>query len=275
MTKVLRAIRHGWAMTTLAVVAGVGSLYGQQALLYVPAESSNQLWEYAVVSATGDATSLSTQSVTGNQPNVVAVSPNNRFMYVGSGTGQIIAYVVSFDGTLAPVGPPFVNAGSVRGLAAESTGKFLYAANNSGDRIATFNIDQTTGQLTGPAFELSITGSGPRGLVADTSGHLYAALSGTGQVGAFRIEANGSLTSLGNVAAGSSPDRVAVANTGGGSFVYATNFFSDSISVYTVQGSGGLAINTTVSTPSGGRPLGVITDNASKFLIVTLNSSTV
>jgi 6-phosphogluconolactonase (cycloisomerase 2 family) len=271
MTRVLRALRR--AGTALVLASIVGCLYGQ-VLLYVPAETSNELWEYGVVSGTGNLTNFPTQGVTGNQPNVVAVTPNNRFMYVGNATGNIIAYLVNYDGTLSPVGPPFATAGGIRGLAIDSTGQYLYAANSTGNRIVMFRINQTSGALdfANPVNTDLGAGSGPRGLVADAAGHLYAALAGAGTVAAFRVESNGALTALGQVAAGNTPDRLALAN---GTYLYATNYYGQSISIFNVQGSGALALNATptVATPDV-RPYCVAVDNTGKYLIVTLNTIT-
>jgi 6-phosphogluconolactonase (cycloisomerase 2 family) len=255
----------------LATVAG--TLYGQ-VLLYVPTETSNELWEYGIVPGTGAPTSYPTQPVSGNQPTVVAVTPNNRFMYVGNVTGNIIGYLVNYDGTLQQIAPPFANGGAVRGLAVDSTGQYLYASNNTGNAVVMFRINQTTGALdyANPVNTTLAAGSRPRGIVADSAGHLYVALSGTDLVNAYKVESNGALTSLGSVATGSTPDRLALANHSSGTYLYATNFLGSSISVFNVVGGGALSLNTTVTTPST-RPVGITADNTSKFILVTLNST--
>src|SRR6516165_9682465 len=103
MRNSLRTVRHWSAVLGLGLTFSAG-VYGQ-VLLYVPTQASNQLWEYGVTSGTGALTNYPAQS-TSNQPNVVAVTPNNRFMYVGDQDGTIDAFVVNYDGTLTAVGPP-------------------------------------------------------------------------------------------------------------------------------------------------------------------------
>jgi 6-phosphogluconolactonase (cycloisomerase 2 family) len=271
MMSILRVLRLGWAAMLLATVAG--TLYGQ-VLLYVPTETSNELWEYGIVSATGAPTNYPTQSVTGNQPNVVAVTPNNRFMYVGNGTGNIVGYVVNYDGTLTPIAPPFANGSGVRGLAIDSSGRYLYASNNTGNQIVMFRIDQTTGALdyANPVITSLAGAARPRGMVADNSGHLYVVLQGTSLVNAYAIQNDGTLTALSSVATGSTPDRVAIAYHSSGTYLYVTNFLGLSISVYNVLGSGAISLNTTVTTPAS-RPTGIIADNTSKFILVTLQTT--
>jgi 6-phosphogluconolactonase (cycloisomerase 2 family) len=256
------------------------ALYGQ-VLLYVPAETSNQLWEYGITSGTGNLYSYPTQPMAGNQPHAVAVTPNNRFMYVGEQDGTVDAFVVNFDGTLTSVGPPFANSGSVRGIAIDPGGRFLYTADNSGSTLRVFSINQTTGQLTAlPAFTVALgAGAAPRGLTADNAGHIYVALAGAAfnSVGQYSINSStGALTLIAApIAAGTTPERIAVSPNG--QHLYVTNWHpvsGNSISVYSVNsGTGALTANgAPVSTGAASRPLGVTVHNNGQFLIVSLNS---
>jgi 6-phosphogluconolactonase (cycloisomerase 2 family) len=172
----------------LGLTLGAGGMFGQ-VLLYVPAQSSNQVWEYGVTAGTGALTNYPTQGTNGNQPNVVTVTPNNRFMYVGDQDGTIDAFVVNYDGTLTAVPPPFANAGSVLGLGIDPAGKFLYASNATGNEIRVFSINQTTGALTPlPANTVSLgAGTQPRGVAVDNGGHLYVVLTNAGQVAQYNI----------------------------------------------------------------------------------------
>jgi 6-phosphogluconolactonase (cycloisomerase 2 family) len=214
----------------------------------------------------------------GNQPHAVAVTPNNRFLFVGQQDGTVEAFVVNYDGTLTPVGPPFANSGSVRGIAVESTGRYLYTSDNSGSTLRVFSINQTTGQLTSlPAFTVALgSGAGPRGITADNAGHIYVALAGAAfnSIGQYSVNsATGALSMIAApIAAGSTPERIAV--TPGGQHLYVTNYFGSSISVYSVAGSGALTANgAALSTGADSRPFGITVHNNGQFLIVSLNSS--
>lgn len=277
MTSSFRATRQAITVLMLGAMASISTLYGQ-ALLYVPAETSNQLWEYGITTGTGNLTNFPTQPMNGNQANVVAVTPNNRFLYVGEQDGTVEAFVVNFDGTLAPVGAPFANSGSVRGIAIDPGGTFLYTADNAGSSIRVFSINQTTGALTAlPGLTLALgSGAAPRGMTTDNAGHLYVALSGASfnSVGQFSINTTtGALTQIAAaIASGETPERIAV--TPNGQHLYVTNYFGLSISVYSIGGGGALTANgAPVPTGDPSRPLGVSVHNNGQFLIVALNSS--
>jgi 6-phosphogluconolactonase (cycloisomerase 2 family) len=261
----------------LGALTSVAASYGQ-VQLYVPTESSNQLWEYGITSGTGNLFNYPIQPVAGNQPHAVAVTPNNRFMFVGEQDGTVEAFVVNYDGTLTPVGPPFANSGSVRGVAVDPSGRFLYTSDNAGSTLRVFSINQTTGQLTAlPAFTVALgVGAAPRGVTTDNAGHLYVALAGAAfnSVAQYNINsATGALSLIAApVAAGATPERIAV--TPNGQHLYVTNYFGLSISVYSVNsGTGALTANgAAVSTGSPSRPFGVTVHDNGQFLIVSLNA---
>src|SRR5205823_14167467 len=77
------------------------------------------------------------------------------------------------------------------------TGKFAYVANNLSASISSYTVGNNgiVTLLNGTAA----TGSGPNDLAVATEGtvsFLYVVDAGTGTVGAFRINGNGSLTPI-------------------------------------------------------------------------------
>jgi 6-phosphogluconolactonase (cycloisomerase 2 family) len=198
-------------------------------------------------------------------------------MYVGNQDGSIDAFRVNTDGTLVPVGPPLANAGSVSGLAVDSSGQFLYASHSTGLQLRVFSIHQTTGALSsvGANTVTLAAGSLPRGIAIDGAGHLYVALAGLNQVAQFSINSsNGALTSLGaNLATGLTPDRVAV--TPNGAYLYVANYFGHSISIYTIGGGGALSAAGTFATGTPTRPFGLVVHHNGNYLIVAMNSAVV
>ena len=279
MNSFFGAAKRALSVLALGALSGFALLQAQ-GVLYVPAETANQLWEYGITPATGNLTTNPPQPMAGNQPHAVAVTPNNRFMYVGCQDGTVDAFVVNYDGTLTPVGPPFANSGSVRGIAINAAGTFLYTADNAGNTLRVFSINQTTGALTSlPALTVALgAGAAPRGLAADGAGHLYVALSGAAfnSVGQFNINSGtGALTAIAApIAAGLTPERIAV--TPNGQHLYVSNYFGNSISVYSIGGGGALTANgAAVSTGSPSRPLGLTVHQNGQFLIATLNLSSV
>jgi 6-phosphogluconolactonase (cycloisomerase 2 family) len=272
MSRFFRAIRQARAPLALGLLLGASSL-SAQVLLYVPASAAKQLWEYGITMTSGNPYAYPTAGTVGNQPNTVAVTPNNQFMYVGDADGTIDAFKVNYDGTLVAVGAPFANAGGVRGIAIDPTGKFLYASDNPGARIFTFSINQTTGALTSLGNIATPGGAQPRGMAVDNANHLYVAFAALDQVGQYSINSTtGALTQIAApIAAGTTPDRVAV--TPNGQFVYASNQFGDSISIYSVGGGGALSSVGATATGSSSRPLGLAIHPSGTFLIVALSSA--
>jgi 6-phosphogluconolactonase (cycloisomerase 2 family) len=274
MTRLFRSLRQARVPLALGLLLGASSL-SAQVLLYVPANGSNQLWEYGITAGTGNPYAYPVQGTVGNQPNTVAVSPNNQFMYVGSADGTIDAFKVNYDGTLVAIGAPFANAGGVRGIAIEPTGKFLYASDNTGARIFTFSINQTTGALTNLGSIATPGGAQPRGMAVDNANHLYVAFAALDQVGQYLINSTtGALSPIAApIAASTTPDRVVI--TPNGQFVYVSNQFGNSISGYTIGGGGALSANGSASTGTSSRPLGVAINQSGTLLVAALSGATI
>ena len=112
----------------------------------------------------------------------------------------------AIDEDLVAPGVQNTVAVSTNPLSATATpnGKFLYVPNEGGEAISAFKIDPPTGHLTsipGPGgvqnFSTGST-SAPFAIAVDpTSSHLFVALYGINQVGAFSIDSvSGSLTAV-------------------------------------------------------------------------------
>jgi DNA-binding beta-propeller fold protein YncE len=126
-----------------------------------------------------------------------------------------------------------------------------------------------------PAFTLALPGGAqPRGMATDSDGHLFVAFAALDQVGQYSINTStGQLTLLGApLATGTTPDRVEL--TPNGQFVYVSNFFGTSVSIYSHAGAGLTAVGTQ-STGSPSRPLGLVVHQNGAFLVVSLNSALV
>lgn len=279
MKTLLRAARRGSAAAMLAALLGAGASFGQ-VLLYVPAQGGNAVSEHGITTGNGNLTNFPTQTTGANGPTVVAVTPNNRFLYVGHTDGAIVAYAVSSDGTLTAVGPPIANAGSARGLAIEPGGNFLYASNGTGNEVRVFSINQTSGALTPlPALTQALpAASSPRGIETDGAGHLYVALFNGSAIAQFSLNSGtGALSPLtpATVAAPAGPNRIAIKPAGigansGAAYLYVTT--SSNVAAFAIGGNGALSANGAAVVPgSGWAPLGITVHNNGQFLIVTDN----
>jgi 6-phosphogluconolactonase len=157
----------------------------------------------------------------------LTIDPTGKYLYASAtsnGNGAVAAFTINqTNGALTPVpGSPFLTpsyAGcaqfcsvSPSDLAADPSGKYLYAAENIQDSVAGFKIDQTTGSLTNlsgsPYAEGTFdTGNTPKDalrLSIDPSGKfIYVADDEGNDFSVFKLkETTGVLTfagSLGNV----------------------------------------------------------------------------
>ena len=179
-------------------------------------------------------------------PQFLAISPTQGFLYVSNGTaGNISAFAIGSRRHFTELsGSPFsLGAGATAaGLAIDPKGQFLYAADSTNNKIASFNV------AGGP---LAIIGSFPAGTkpvavaVDTTSSFVYSANQGSNDVSAFKA-ASGALTQV----AGSpflvqptgsvgTPQPIFLTVDVSNTFLYVANFGSSSISAFGIKSSDG------------------------------------
>jgi 6-phosphogluconolactonase (cycloisomerase 2 family) len=187
-------------------------------------------------------------SLAAPNPQFMAVSPTQGFLYVSNGAaGNISAFAIGSGGALAELsGSPFpVGAGATAaGLAIDPKGQFLYAADSANNTIASFNI--SGGPLAAVAGSPFPAGTKPVGVTVDnTSSFVYSANQGSNDVSAFKA-ASGALTQV----AGSpfpveptgsigTPQPVFLTVDVSNTFLYVANFGSSSISAFGINSSDG------------------------------------
>jgi 6-phosphogluconolactonase (cycloisomerase 2 family) len=179
-------------------------------------------------------------------PQFLAISPTQGFLYVSNGTaGNISAFAIGTNGALTELGgSPFsLGAGAVAaGLAIDSKSQFLYAADSANNKIASFNV------AGGP---LAAVGSFPAGTkpvavtVDSTSTFVYSANQGSNDVSAFKT-ASGALTQVtgspylvqptGSVG---TPQPTFLSVDPSNTFLYVANTGSSSISAFGIKGADG------------------------------------
>jgi YVTN family beta-propeller protein len=228
-------------------------------------------------------------------PQSITVDPAGKFAYVasfgcnGNSGGYVSMYTINpTTGALASTGPPVPsNDEFTDSVTVDPFGKFAYVA-SSGDvwdidfgSVLTYTINPTTGALTSTTG--GITGTGINGtpeffnsVAVDPSGKFaYAAEGGAFPAGTFGGSSNvamytinattGALASIGTIAAGTSPDSVAVDPSG--KFAYVPNFGSNDVSMYAIDATtGALASIGTIA--AGTSPASVAVDPAGKFAYV-------
>jgi YVTN family beta-propeller protein len=227
-------------------------------------------------------------------PQSITVDPAGKFAYVasfgcnGNSGGYVSMYTINPTsgalsiGSTVPSNDEFTDSVTV-----DPFGKFAYVT-SSGDvwdidfgSVLTYTINPTTGALTSTTG--GITGTGINGtpeffnsVAVDPSGKFaYAAEGGAFPAGTFGGSSNvamytinattGALASIGTIAAGTSPDSVAVDPSG--KFAYVPNFGSNDVSMYAIDATtGALASIGTIA--AGTSPASVAVDPAGKFAYV-------
>jgi 6-phosphogluconolactonase (cycloisomerase 2 family) len=172
------------------------------------------------------------------------MSPNSGALYISTGpSGTIVPFSIGSDGTLTQIGAPIAAGAQMEGIAIDSKGQFLYAADFVNNTISSFTI-QSNGALTPVAGSPFPTHSGPFTLALNGGGtFLFSAEQGAAGVSSFAVN-GGVLTPVagspfGLVASGSPQPSFAIVDTTN-TFLYVANTGTHNITAYTIKPDGTL-----------------------------------
>ncbi|MET0535901.1 MAG: beta-propeller fold lactonase family protein [Steroidobacter sp.] len=242
---------------------------------YVADPGANAIRIYAVGS-TGALTATADGPVnTGGNPQYVAIEPSGRFAYVSiPSTSTIVRYTIdAATGNLTSPAPKTVT-GDVQDLAITPNGKWLIATPAGGTAVRSYPIVASTGAL-GTEVSLDI-GNPISSLAFDASGrfaYITSPAADPADAELFQYEINsqtGALTQLGSTSYGGIGVPTGVAVDPKGMFVFTADSSGDSVSVFSITGSGTLAYRN--STPAGTNPIAITTDYTGDFVRVTTSS---
>ncbi len=246
---------------------------------------------YSINPTTGALTSIGPPVAAEHGPFSAAVHPSGKFAYVadfgdeggGEDVGDVSVYTINATtGALTPTG----TINGVCGIslcepvsvAVDPSGKFAYVANVGGPAptlVSMFTIDATSGALTsigsiaagGSAISVAVDPTGKFAYVVTESNPPGSA----GNVSMYTINATtGALTSIGTIAAGLSPTRIAIDPSG--KFAYVTNPGSNDVSMYTINATTG-GLTSIGLMAAGTRPASVAVHPSAKFAYVTNSGS--
>jgi 6-phosphogluconolactonase (cycloisomerase 2 family) len=252
---------------------------------YVANTGSNTVSTYSIDPSSGAMNLIGSPVATaGIQPDGLAVTPNNSFLYVKSKpssglVGYISAYSIGTNGLLTPLSTPtYTIPGELSAYNPVITpnGAFLYVDyfTNAGSYILAFSIG-ANGLLT----QLGTTPLLPPtllGVVTPNGAFLYGGSWVTsGAVLAFSIGANGLLTQSGTTPLPSGTSAPSEVVTPNGSFFYAFSQSGGGIFGFSIGSNGAL---TPLSGLTGegtypGRGFAYVTPNGSFFYMVAETSS--
>lgn len=272
---------------------GGGGFYASNRIIvvgdyvYTANAGSNNISIFSVNPTSGCLTLMgapvATNGTAGNNGMSLAATPNGTYLYAGSAQSQNITVFKIVSGALSQVGSPVPAGGEPAGMKVSPDGKYLVAALPEGtsgtlNKIAVFNINSTTGALT------AVTGSPFASKGADVSGvdmncastELFVGNStfGATQVDVFNFPpSGGSMTEIsGSPFSGATSPNIqnssVVTLSPDGSELFASNQFSNSITVFTVGSGGSLALvsGSPFADGVGGIPSGLATNQSGTFL---------
>lgn len=216
--------------------------------LYVINRTAETISTFPIAADGTLVTPRTTTQVGGENPRGIAMTPDGRFLYVGTGDpldttpDWVIRFAVRGDGTLTRLGRTRIGAAG-GAMAVSPDGRFLYVPCSASHEVFGFRIGPG-GDLTPVAGSPSFAPDVPIAAAMTPDGrHLYVTDggligSGSHRVSAFDVRADGSLTRLADFTAGASP--VGVAATPDGRHLYVSNLDSDDVSAFTIEPTGRL-----------------------------------
>jgi 6-phosphogluconolactonase (cycloisomerase 2 family) len=215
-------------------------------VLYVANTNSDTVSAFTL--ANGLATAISgSPYLVGRGPVGVTTNAGGNFLYVTNFTdGNVTAFAIdSASGALYAVsGSPFGAGAGALSIAVDPSSTFAYVANQNAGSISSYSIDLSTGALGAISGSPQSTGTAPLAVLVDPAGtFLYAAnVTSTNDIASYAITpASGALTVSSTSGAGTTPISLAVDTVAHtlGRLVYATNFTSGDVSIFTVDATSG------------------------------------
>jgi 6-phosphogluconolactonase len=231
----------------------------------------SQVVALSINTSTGALTQTAAVAESNNTVGIVA-TPSANFLYVSDKSNGIDGFTIGQNGTLSEIsgspwpGPPSYFGG---GLAMDSAGKFIYAANAAGPpgSVAGFAVNSTTGALNAMAGSPFTAGIAPFQPAVDPSGSfLYVSDSVDPQGGIYAFGINpstGVLTPIQGSPFPTLPDAQpeGLVTDPTGKFLYASLLVDSSIAAFTVDSATGALTSVAgspFSTGAGFGPAGYV-----------------
>jgi 6-phosphogluconolactonase (cycloisomerase 2 family) len=179
---------------------------------YVSNQQGGTVSSYSVDSAAGVVSLIPLSSPLSNNASGIAMDRLGRFIWVANfGFHTLSAFAIGPNGVLAAAGPPLATSSALPYvITAHPTLDFVYVAHSSSNfAITVYSANPANGALT---LQQTLANAilSPSGIVIDPSGRFAYAISQTGGVSAFAINAStGVLTTIGSVAIGGAAFAIA------------------------------------------------------------------
>lgn len=226
--------------------------------IFVGLQGAAKVATYAVGSG-GALTLVAETSTSCTNVQGLAVDPSSTYVYaVGASNSRVCGFSIDSSGGLSAVAVVSSGGTSPADAVVDSSGNYLFVSNSdvSSSNIAAFAIDSAGGLTLQTTYA---TVSNPMSLTLNAQGTRLYVGSGS-SVGTHSVTSSGVLSAVSATAAGVTPQQVVV--DASGSFAFAINRGSNSVSQYAVGTGGGLSANSygaTVSSGVGQQPYAIAT----------------
>ena len=208
---------------------------------------------YSVNTSTGALTAFSDFPLAvGTNPTVVAVDPQNRFLFVGDiGLSELHVFAIeSSTGALSEIADsPYATVNEPVAIAVDPSGTHVYVVSQGSNSVGGFSLS-TAGALTpisGSPFATSGTQDFGFDIVINTAG-TFAYVKDLVNIYAYSVsESSGALTLVQTIAGPSSLGGIALDPHG--TYLFAVGAGNNSILAYSIDASSGLL------TPAGSSPM--------------------
>jgi 6-phosphogluconolactonase len=178
-------------------------------------------------------------------PTGINVLKSGSYVYVSAydttaNTGYVFGFAVNSGVLTAVIGSPFAAGIHPSAVASDSTGSYVYVADQTGDEVLGYSVNSgALVQLSGSPFA---AGNQPSAITADpASGYVYVANAQDGTVNAYSIGATGALTNLGTYVTGLDPVAIGI-DPSKNHFLYTANYLGNNVSGFELE-TGGTLIN--------------------------------
>jgi 6-phosphogluconolactonase len=194
----------------------------------------------------------------------------NAYVAVPEANGVASYRVDTGSGDLkAVLGSPFAGGTSPISIVVHPSGKFIYAANQGGNDVSLFTVNNSTGQLT-EVLPRAMAGLNPSSLALGSGGTLlFAANLTSNSISVYSVNStNGTLTAVAGSPFPTGSRPVALAVSPSGKFLYVACSSLPQVFGYTVASGGSLQSITGSPFAVGNGPSSLVVTPSEHFLYV-------
>lgn len=256
---------------------GGGGGTGTGNYFYVANQTTGSVAGFALTTR-GISNTSNSPYVLGASPSAITVTPNGRYIYVGT-VGAIYGYSVGSNGalTLLNGGSAIISSISPSALRVDPSGNWLIAADAFPEAFV-FSIDSNSGLLTQQGAQLNLNAGAPTHIVfTPSNGLVYISLAnpnGSPNTGGVQVctfnQSNGTLSInsafLLPISAGNSDYGLAVDPAG--KYLFVTETGANAVRVLSIAASGALTKVSGSPFKTGLGPKAVLVDSTGAYVYV-------